>query len=80
MKKTPVPSPAPSSLKKRTSVVLFFKQVRQEILKVVWPSRQEVVMTSILVFVMVFAFALFFLGVDFVLSSIVQRILGWQTL
>jgi len=54
--------------------------VRQEILKVVWPSRQEVVMTSILVFVMVFAFALFFLGVDFVLSSIVQRILGWQTL
>jgi preprotein translocase subunit SecE len=67
-------------LKKRTPPLVFFKQVRQEMARVVWPSRQEVVMTSILVFVMVVAFAVFFLGVDYVLSGIVQRILGWQTL
>jgi preprotein translocase subunit SecE len=48
--------------------------------RVVWPGRKEVVMTSVLVFIMVTVFALFFLGVDAVLSSMIRWILGWRTL
>ncbi len=66
--------------KKRVSPLLFLQQVRQEMGRVTWPTRHEVLITSVLVFVMVFAFALFFLGVDAILSSIVQWVLGWKTL
>jgi preprotein translocase subunit SecE len=69
-----------SSEKPRASPMLFIHQVRQEMGRVTWPSRKEVVMTGVLVFIMVFVFALFFLGVDFILSSIIQWILGWKTL
>jgi len=69
-----------SSEKPRVSPMLFIHQVRQEMGRVTWPSRKEVVMTGVLVFIMVFVFALFFLGVDFILSSIIQWILGWKTL
>lgn len=69
-----------SSIKPRISPLLFFQQVRQEMARVVWPSRKEVLMTSVLVFVIVCAFALFFLGVDYVLSSIIRWVLGWSML
>lgn len=60
----------------KTSPGAFVRQVRQEVKKVTWPTRKEVITTSIMVFVMVFIMALFFLGVDSVLSSIVQWVLG----
>ena len=66
--------------KKKVSPLAFARQVRQETLRVTWTSRKDVIGTSILVFVMVFAFAVFFLGVDGILASIIKRILGWQTL
>jgi len=66
--------------KSRVSPVVFFKQVRQEMGRVAWPDRKEVVMTSVLVFVMVFIFSVFFLGADYFLSSIIRWVLGWQTL
>jgi preprotein translocase SecE subunit len=62
------------------SPVTFVRQVIQEAKKVVWATRSEVVSMTIFVFIMLFLFALFFLGVDFVISSIIQWILGWQTL
>lgn len=55
---------------------IFVRQVRQEISKVTWPTRSETVMTTIMVMIMVFVMALFFLGVDQVLSRIVRFILN----
>jgi len=52
------------------------RQVRQEISKVTWPSRKETVTTTILVFLMVFICAVFFLIVDRFLSMGVSFILG----
>lgn len=54
----------------------FVRQVRQEVSKVTWPTRKEAVVTTIMVFIMVFIMALFFLGVDAVLSGLIQWILG----
>jgi|GEM_PF-3253567 len=44
----------------RTSPVQFIQQVRAEINKVVWPSRREVVLTTIMVLIMTTVMALFF--------------------
>ena len=60
----------------RTSPLEFIRQVRHEVTKVTWPSRKETVITTILVFVMVFICAAFFLVVDRVLAWGISLILG----
>jgi len=60
----------------KTSPFQFIQQVRQEISKVTWPTRKETVITTIMVIILSIAAALFFLGVDWVLRTLVQFILG----
>jgi preprotein translocase subunit SecE len=60
----------------KTSPGEFVRQVRQETAKVAWPSRQEVVRTTILVLIMTAILALFFLGVDQLLGRSVKFLLG----
>ena len=60
----------------RTSPVEFVRQVRQETAKVTWPSRRELGVSTVMVFIMVFLAAGFFLIVDQVISIAVQFILG----
>ncbi|MFA7439793.1 MAG: preprotein translocase subunit SecE [Sphingomonadaceae bacterium] len=54
----------------------FVRQVRTETAKVTWPSRKEVVQTTILVLIMTTILALFFLGVDQILGRMVRFIVG----
>jgi preprotein translocase subunit SecE len=54
----------------------FVRQVRQEVGKVTWPSRKETGITTVMVFVMMFMAAIFFLLVDQVFSWGVKLILG----
>ena len=54
----------------------FIRQVRTEIGKVVWPSRQETVQTAIMVLIMTVILAVFFLGVDAVFAAIVKGLLA----
>jgi preprotein translocase subunit SecE len=60
----------------KTSPADFVRQVRQEVSKVTWPSRKETTVTTIMVFVMVFIAALFFLAVDQLLAWGVELIFG----
>lgn len=60
----------------KTSPLEFIRQVRQEINKVTWPTRKETIVTTIMVFIMVFVCATFFLVVDRCLSWGVSLILG----
>lgn len=60
----------------KTSPAEFVRQIRQEISKVVWPTRKETVVTTIMVFIMAAIMAIFFLGVDYVLSYLIKLILG----
>jgi preprotein translocase subunit SecE len=53
----------------------FIREVRQEVSKVTWPTRKETVVTSIMVFIMVFLAAIFFLFVDGLLSHGVKFII-----
>ena len=60
----------------KTSPALFFRQVRQEIAKVTWPSRKETGVSTAMVFAMVVLAAVFFLGVDSFFAWAVKMIFG----
>ena len=60
----------------KTSPGQFVRQVRQEVSKVTWPTRREATVTSVMVFIMVLIMSLFFLGVDKILSTAIQFVLG----
>lgn len=62
----------------RTNPFEFLQQVRTEVSKVTWPTRRETVITTFMVLLMSFAAALFFLGVDWVLGTLVQIVLGMR--
>ena len=54
----------------------FIQEVRSEISKVSWPTRKETWITTVMVVIMVFISAIFFLLIDQVLSGAVKFILG----
>ena len=58
------------------NVWAFAVDSRVEVRKVVWPSRQETVQTTLIVFVMVFLIGLFLWLVDMLLSYILKAITG----
>ncbi len=60
----------------KTSPGEFIRQVRAEAAKVVWPTRQETVTTSIFVGIMMVILAVFFLGIDSLFGAIVRWLLS----
>ena len=58
------------------NIAQFLQDVRQESTKVTWPSRRETAISTGMVFVMVLVASLFFLGVDWVLSSLMKLVFG----
>ncbi|OUR75646.1 preprotein translocase subunit SecE [Alphaproteobacteria bacterium 46_93_T64] len=50
----------------------FIRQVRQESSKVTWPTRKETLVTTGMVFVMVFIASMFFFLVDFGIQRLVK--------
>ena len=60
----------------KTNPVQFIQQVRGEVAKVVWPTRREVVLTTIMVFIMAALTATFFSLVDLAFRSGLSTILS----
>jgi preprotein translocase subunit SecE len=54
----------------------FLQEVRQEISKVTWPSRQETLISTVMVLGMVALASLFFLASDQIISWGVQSVLA----
>ena len=59
-----------------TNPFQFIQQVRAEVSKGTWPTRREVFITSIMVFVMAVITAIFFFFVDWLIRIGLQGILG----
>jgi preprotein translocase subunit SecE len=55
--------------------VEFLQEVRDEARKVTWPTRKELVVSTIMVFIMVVVASIFFLGVDAILKYVVDGVL-----
>jgi len=60
----------------KVSPIQFFRQVKQEIKKVSWPTKKEVVQTSTMVVILVALAATFFFFVDQIIGWLVKLILG----
>jgi preprotein translocase subunit SecE len=69
-------STAPTEKKKRTGVRKFLKEVRQELSKVDWPSRRELISYTVVVLVTVIVMGTFVFGLDFVFSKLIFNVLG----
>ncbi|MCA0042398.1 preprotein translocase subunit SecE [Celeribacter litoreus] len=53
----------------KTNPLQFIQQVRAEASKIVWPTRREVMLTTLMVFVMAALTATFFFLVDLLIRS-----------
>jgi preprotein translocase subunit SecE len=60
----------------KTNPFEFVQQVRAETAKVTWPSRNETVITTIMVIIMAIVASVFFLVVDGALNWGVSLVLG----
>jgi preprotein translocase subunit SecE len=60
----------------RTNPIQFLQQVRQETAKVTWPGRNEILISTIMVLVLVALASLFFLLADQVISWLVSLMLS----
>ena len=69
-------SEAGASPRKKVGFFEFFRQVRAEGQKVTWTGRQEVMISTIMVLIMVVIMSLFFFSVDQVLRAIMPRLLA----
>jgi preprotein translocase subunit SecE len=57
--------------------VKFIQEVRAEVAKVVWPTRREVVLTTIMVFILAAVTAVFFSLVDFLIRTGLSGVLAY---
>ena len=60
----------------KTSPAQFVRQVRQEINRIVWPSKRETGLSTVMVLVMVTLMSIFFLIIDQILAWGVQLLIG----
>jgi len=59
----------------KTSPVDFVEQVREEARKITWPSRKEVMISTVMVMIMVAMASVFFLVVDAILKWGIDKLL-----
>ena len=59
----------------RTNPAQFIQQVRAEASKVVWPTRRETMLTTVMVFIMATIAAIFFFLVDQIIGIGIDQIL-----
>ena len=62
--------------RKRTGVRQFLREVRQELKRVNWPTRQELIAYTVVVLVSVTVLTSLVFGLDYVFSKLVLRVFG----
>ena len=60
-----------------TNPLQFIQQVRAEVAKVVWPTRREVMVTSVMVFFLAVLTAVFFFVIDLIIRKGLEGVLTY---
>ncbi|MBN9056598.1 preprotein translocase subunit SecE [Shinella sp. PSBB067] len=60
----------------KTNPIAFLQQVRSETAKVTWPSRRETMISTVMVFIMVFLAAVFFFAADWLMGWLIALVLS----
>ena len=68
-------APPTEGKKKRAGARQFLKEVRQELRKVDWPSRRELISYTVVVLVTVIVMMSLVFGLDFVFSKLIFNVL-----
>lgn len=55
--------------------IIFLKEVREELSKVTWPSREQTIRYTVLVIIVAVAVGLFLGGLDYILTAITAFII-----
>jgi preprotein translocase subunit SecE len=71
----PQPQPQGSGSGERVGPFEFLREVRGELRKVAWPSREEVVNYSVIVFITVILLTFFIFTLDFIFGDAVLKLL-----
>lgn len=58
-----------------TNPVVFLKEVRSELSKVIWPTRQETIKLTVIVIAISLAIGLYIGGIDLILTKITDILL-----
>ena len=66
----------PEQRKSRGGIIGYFTGVKQEMAKVVWPTRQELVKDTVVVFGVCIFFSLLFWGMDTGFLAVLKKLLG----
>ncbi|MEC8099872.1 MAG: preprotein translocase subunit SecE [Pseudomonadota bacterium] len=61
---------------KNINILNFIKEVKHEGKKIVWPTRKETVITTVMVLIMVIIFSVFFLLVDNIIAWLIKTLMG----
>lgn len=59
----------------KINIFVFFKEVKEELEKVAWPSREQTIRYTILVIIVAVAVGLFLGGLDYVLTALTAFLL-----
>jgi preprotein translocase subunit SecE len=70
------PDPTRERIMAMTNPLQFLQQVRSEVSKVVWPTRREVLLTTVMVFILSALAATFFSLVDLGIRTSLTAIIG----
>ncbi|MDA0939305.1 MAG: preprotein translocase subunit SecE [Proteobacteria bacterium] len=57
-------------------IAKFWNEVKSEVLKVVWPTRRDVIISSVLIIIVSACAALFFFAIDYMSYKLIKLILG----
>lgn len=57
-------------------VILFFKEVKEELSKVVWPTREQTIRYTILVLIVAVAVGIFLGGLDYFLTLLTDFLIN----
>lgn len=57
-------------------IINFLKEVKEELIKVVWPSREQTIRYTVLVIIVAIMVGLFLGGLDYILTLATASILG----
>jgi preprotein translocase subunit SecE len=66
---------AKTGVKESNAIVTYLRQVRSELSKVVWPSRDQALKLTGIVLAVTVAMSLFLGGLDFLFSRLIEVVL-----
>lgn len=59
------------------NIITFLKEVKEELVKVAWPTREQTIRYTILVIIVTVAVGLFLGGLDYILTILTASLLNY---